>query len=74
MENYLKHEGVSYKVIVWRGNGWSAGCNSTIEAIDGPNKGQLYIADLGNGIYNLRLLEKDEQEAWAHSDKLMKRR
>ena len=54
MKNCLKHKGVSYKILVLAGYGWSAGCDSTIQAIDGPFKGELYIADIGDGISRLR--------------------
>lgn len=49
----IEHEGVSYKVIVSGGFGWSAGCGSTIQAMDGPFAGELYKGDIGSGIHNL---------------------
>ncbi len=49
----LNYEGVNYIVIELGGNGWSRGCGSIVEAIDGPNKGKRYRANIGHGISDL---------------------
>lgn len=50
----LNYQGINYVIRFLGGNGWTRGCNSIVEAIDGPNKGKFYRADVGNGISKMR--------------------
>lgn len=50
----LNYQGINYVIRFLGGNGWTRGCNSIVEAIDGPNEGKLYRADIGKGIYNMK--------------------
>jgi len=49
----LMFEGVSYVCRCIGGRGWTIGCGSIVEAIDGPNKGKLYMADIWGGIHRI---------------------
>ncbi len=49
----LIFEGVNYVCRHIGGRGWTIGCDSIVEAIDGPNKGKLYKADIWGGIHRV---------------------
>ena len=46
----FNYQGINYVLRFIGGNGWTRGLGSIVEAIDGPNKGKFYKADVGNGI------------------------
>ena len=54
--------GVKYVLVSLGGSGWTIGLGSIIQAIDGPNVGTLYLANIGQGIQIVRELSPREAE------------
>ncbi len=65
-------DGVKYRLISTGGSGWSIGIGSVLQAIDGPNSGKFYLANIGHGVKILEELSPEEAAQKTKENKRMK--
>jgi hypothetical protein len=59
----LELDGIQYEVVHIPFGGWGMGAGSTVRALNGPNAGKLYLADIGfeKPICRIREIENNSE-------------